>query len=205
VGRGAGTIPPHDDLAAALTDITDEDGDPDTLRWLAARLPEVPVRCGVRDLDLSAATGSRDGDPGPVGRDGWVRLWENAVRRLGISTDGEVIEAEDVFHQPWLPEPWVIGVADDVADGAVAVLDRWVRPRGRSRLGSFVGAGRTMGTRCGAPSSRSGSADGCAARGAGQRVRFIVRRAVSSVAPRPHPRSTPDRRTLGWKTRRSPR
>jgi hypothetical protein len=32
-------------------------GDPDTLRWLARRLPEVLVRCGVRDLDLSAATG----------------------------------------------------------------------------------------------------------------------------------------------------
>ena len=32
-------------------------GGPDTLRWLAQRLPEVLVRCGVRDLDLSAATG----------------------------------------------------------------------------------------------------------------------------------------------------
>ena len=32
-------------------------GDPDTLRWLATRLTEVLVRCGVRDLDLSAATG----------------------------------------------------------------------------------------------------------------------------------------------------
>ena len=28
-------------------------GDPDTLRWLAERLPEVLVRCGVRDLDPS--------------------------------------------------------------------------------------------------------------------------------------------------------
>lgn len=85
-----GRFRPHDDLAAALKDIIDEDGDPapmpagrvplswlsnrrvaharimgrfadigdpDTLRWLAARLPEVLVRSGVRDLDLSAATG----------------------------------------------------------------------------------------------------------------------------------------------------
>jgi hypothetical protein len=30
---------------------------PLVLRWLARRLPEVLVRCGVHDLDLSAATG----------------------------------------------------------------------------------------------------------------------------------------------------
>lgn len=85
-----GRFRPHDDLAAALEDITDEAhdpspipagrvplswlssrrvahasitgrfadvGDPDTLRWLAARLPEILARRGVRDLDLSAATG----------------------------------------------------------------------------------------------------------------------------------------------------
>ena len=54
-----GMNPMLDDRSPAwvLRQRADEDGDPDTLRWLAQPLPEVLVRCGVRDLDLSAATG----------------------------------------------------------------------------------------------------------------------------------------------------
>lgn len=113
---------PHDDLMTALKDITDEDGDPDTLRWLAQRLPEVLVRCGVRDLDLSAATGPQRELTQAIARELYLHGDAHAIEypsRYGetirciamFETDGDLPDIKPIstpYGRRWRPmtTPW---------------------------------------------------------------------------------------------------
>jgi hypothetical protein len=120
---------PHDDLAAALKDITEEEGDPvpiptgrvplswlsnrrvararitgrfadvgepDTLRWLATRLPDVLARNGVRDLDLSAATGPRRALTQAIARELYLHAGTHAIEYP--SRHGETVRCIAVFE-----------------------------------------------------------------------------------------------------------
>lgn len=124
-----GRFRPHDDLAAALKDITDEEGDaapipagrvplswlsnrrvaharlmgrfaevgePDTLRWLATRLGELLARSGVRDLDLSAATGPQRELTQAIARELYLHADTHAIEYP--SRYGETIRCIAVFE-----------------------------------------------------------------------------------------------------------
>ena len=71
-------------------------GDPDTLRWLSARLTQVLAECGVRNLDLSAATGPHRVLTQAIARELYLHAGTEAIEYP--SRHGETIRCIAVFE-----------------------------------------------------------------------------------------------------------
>lgn len=96
----------HAQITGRFADI----GEPDTLRWLAARLPETLIRCGIRDLDLSTATGPNRELTQTIARELHLHTATHAIEYP--SRYGETIRCLAVFETSTdLPDITPIGPA----------------------------------------------------------------------------------------------